>query len=63
VLESIGAPRKIFAKIDKTMVKNLNFQKLVRYGSKTSRSSFGQSTMCVLYFAYNLQDVVVTIFG
>jgi hypothetical protein len=29
VLESIGALRKIFARIDKTMVKNLTFQKQV----------------------------------
>jgi hypothetical protein len=34
-----------------------------RYGSKTSRSSFGQSTMCVFYFVYNLHDVAMTIFG
>jgi hypothetical protein len=24
---------------------------------------FGESTMCVLYFAYNLHDVAMTIFG
>jgi hypothetical protein len=34
-----------------------------RYGSKTSKSSFGQSTMCVLYFAYNLHDVAMTNLG
>jgi hypothetical protein len=34
-----------------------------RYGSKMSINSFGESTMCVLYFAYNLHDVAMTIFG